>query len=293
MISQGSAAIGRIALVLGIGLGLIEGSLFGANDGALNTYLALGDSVAFGLDVRLLGSNPPPPPSKFIGYPEIIGAVERLPAGKVIDSSCPGESSGSFITAGAPDYGCYGLGPQGQPGFKTSIGLHVTYTTSQLQFAYNQLSTNPQINLVSLGIGSNDVLMLIRDCTTQATNPNCVSDGIPGVLNGYGANLAQILGTIRSQYKGTLVLVKYYSPDPTLNQIAIGLNTVMATVGAQFGAKFADGYTAFQIASAPFGGDACRAGLLVPLGPGVCDIHPTWLGSAVLAAAVEAARLGR
>jgi hypothetical protein len=60
----------------------------------------------------------------------------------------------------------------------------------------------------------------------------------------------------------------------------------MAQVGAAFGAKMADGFTAFQVVSAPFGGDPCKAGLLTRLTPTTCDVHPTRLGQSVLAAAV-------
>jgi len=71
------------------------------------------------------------------------------------------------------------------------------------------------------------------------------------------------------------------------------LNQVMAQVGAQFGAKMADGYLAFQIASTPYGGDPCRAGLLARLSPTTCDVHPSRLGQSVLAASVLAAIYGR
>ncbi len=39
----------------------------------------------------------------------------------------------------------------------------------------------------------------------------------------------------------------------------------MVGVASNFGVKFADAYTAFQLASAPFGGDPCAAGLLIRL----------------------------
>jgi lysophospholipase L1-like esterase len=293
MTNQGSAALGRILFALGIGLFLSSGSAIAENNKFVNTYLALGDSVAFGLDVRLLTSVPPPKPSQFAGYPEIIGQVAQLPAANLIDAACPGETSASFIAPVTdltpPDYGCNSVGPQGQPPFKGWIGLHAQYPgITQLQFATSQLSTHHNIDLVTLGIGSNDVLLLLAKCSNGA-DVACVNNGLTPVLNQVGQNLAQILGAIRSHYSGKLVLVTYYSPAPALNQIAIALNGVITTVGANFHAKFADGYAAFQIASAPVGGDACRAGLLVPLGPGVCDIHPTRLGSAVLAAAVVAA----
>ena len=98
------------------------------------TYLALGDSIAFGFDPRVFVPGAPhPEPGSFVGYPELV--VAGLPAGSThINAACPGETSGSLIIVGAPDNGCNGPGPQGQPPFKTSIGLHADYKKNRSQF---------------------------------------------------------------------------------------------------------------------------------------------------------------
>lgn len=260
------------------------------------TYLALGDSVAFGLNVNLLAPNlPPPSPDVFIGYPETVAQIEHLlQSKKEVNASCPGETSGSFMTPGVPDYGCHSSGPQGQPPFKTSIGLKVDYPGTQLSFAISQLSTNKHIDLVTLGIGSNDVLLLLAQCATASSPIDCTNAGLPGVLQTYAQNFAQILSAIRTQgnYSGTLILVKYYSPTIALIPVAEALNSVMVSVGSKFGARFADGFLAFQLASAPYGGDPCKAGLLITVPNGTCDIHPSPLGRDLLAAAVEVALAG-
>jgi lysophospholipase L1-like esterase len=256
------------------------------------TYLALGDSVAFGLNPTLLIPNQPPPPaSVFVGYPEVVAADEHLlTSKKEVNAACPGETSGSFMTAGAPDLGCHSLGPQGQPPYKTSAQLHADYSATQLQFAVSELSTNKHINLVTLGIGSNDALLFIRNCQATADPNGCIATGLPGVIDTYAGNLIQILTAIRQTagYRGRLVLVGYYSPTPDLIPVAIALNTTMIAVGAQFGTIFADGFTAFELAAAASGGDVCKAGLLIQLG-NTCDIHPSVAGRNVLAAAVLAA----
>jgi lysophospholipase L1-like esterase len=268
---------------------LLSSTLFSANP-TNATYLALGDSVAFGLDVTLFVPNqPPPPPSAFVGYPEIV-AMEDHPAGanKEINAACPGETSSSFVTAGAQDYGCHSLGPQGQPPFKTSVGLKADYPGTQLQFAVSELSSDKHINLVTLGIGSNDALLAIKNCQTDP-NPNaCFAAKLPGVLQTYAANLTTILTAIRKQagYNGKLVLVGTYSPTAQLIPVAIALNMVTLQVGFQFGAIYADGFTAFQLAAIPFGGDVCKAGLLIHLDPTTCDIHPSPKGRDLLAKTV-------
>src|SRR5690242_2260760 len=85
-------------------LGLLLTPAFAANP---VTYLALGDSVSFGMDPNLLPTatgQPLPKPSRFVGYPEVIGGVD-LRFHTLINASCPGETSGSFISGTAPDNG--------------------------------------------------------------------------------------------------------------------------------------------------------------------------------------------
>ena len=55
-----------------------------------------------------------------------------------------------------------------------------------------------------------------------------------------------------------------------------------------FGAKFADGYGLFKLASSQAGGSACVAGLLTQFGgkAGSCGVHPSYAGGALLAQAL-------
>ena len=243
------------------------------------TYLALGDSVAFGFDPTVAA----PTPDKFTGYPEVVAAVQHLlKSKKEVNAACPGETSTSFLVAGAPDNGCQQ--------FKAIIGLHTNYTGTQAQFAVMQLLANRHINLVTLSIGGNDLLLLQKQCSIAPSFADCVRAMLPGVLQLYGQNLAQIMMAFRVQahYPGTLVLVKQYSPssDPLFIRTVAALNSVMMQVGSQVGAKFADGFTAFQLASALTQGDPCQAGLLIHLNATTCDVHPSPLGRDLLAAAV-------
>jgi lysophospholipase L1-like esterase len=263
------------------------------------TYLALGDSIAFGFDPTLFSPTlPTPTPAQFTGYPEVVAQVEHLlQSKKEVNAACPGETSGSFWIAGAPDNGCNGLGPAGQPPFKTGIGLHTNYTGTQLEFAVSQLTTNKHINLVTLSIGGNDLLLLQQQCSAPGV-PSfsaCVSALLPGVLQSYAANLTAILASLRAKYNGTVVLVTSYSPsaNPLFLQAIGALDFVMTQVGTNFGVKFADGFTAFQIASAPFNGDPCAAGLLIRLTATACDVDPSPAGRDLLAATVVSATQGK
>jgi lysophospholipase L1-like esterase len=261
------------------------------------TYLALGDSVPFGMNITLLPpySQQIPTPAQFVGYPETVAAVTHLlEANKEVNASCPGETSGSFLNTSAPDNGCNSphyqpVGPPIPP-FKTAIGLHTPYTIAQMDFAEAQLASNKHINLVTLSIGANDVLMALP-AIEQCPDDACVTAVITPVLQAYGANLAQILTRIRAQYQGTLVVMTYYSPLPALDGLTMHVNSTMKTVASNFGVSIADGFAAFQLASALFGGDACHAGLLIKLPPSPppptpCDVHPSPMGRDLLAATV-------
>jgi lysophospholipase L1-like esterase len=258
------------------------------------TYLALGDSVSFGFDPTLLVPGQPlPRPDKFKGYPEVVADSEHLSQSKKeINASCPGETSASFLDTSIPDNGCNSPHLQPPlpplPGFKTTIGLHTNYTESQVAFAVSQLASNKHIDIVTLSIGGNDLLLVENNCTGASNFADCVHTQLTAVLPAYGNNLAQILTAIRAHYAGTLVLVKYYSPsaDPLFLQAVGALNQVMVQVGASFGVKFADGFAAFQLASALFQGDPCAAGLLVRLNATTCDVHPSPQGRDLLAATV-------
>src|ERR1019366_6140694 len=111
------------------------------------TYLALGDSIPFGLNALLLPpySLVPPTPAAFTGYPEVVAKAEHLlESSKEVNASCPGETSGSFLSTAEADYGCNSPHylPSGEPipAFKTSIGLHTNYAGTQMDFAVKQLT---------------------------------------------------------------------------------------------------------------------------------------------------------
>ena len=136
-----------------------------------------------------------------------------------------------------------------------------------------------------------------RQCTAAPVPSfaGCVQARLPEVLQSYAANLTTILERIRANYGGKLILVNNYSPsaDPLFIEAVQALDQVTTQVGTNFGAKFADAFTAFQIASALFGGDPCAAGLLIRLTPTTCDVHPSPIGRDVLAATVILASAGK
>lgn len=281
-------------------LALLITPAFGAST---SRYLALGDSIPFGY-------HPLPPPPQLIqtynGYPELLDP--QVPK-QEINLSCPGQTSASFLhgTAAAatevPNANCEFISAE-FPGWRAAgYPLHRSYTGTQADFAVAQLLANPSIDLVTLSIGGNDLEFVQYKCG-KPTDPGfaaCVQQALQnptGPLFTYANNLGIILTRIRQEAKftGTIILVKYYAPsaDPLVKMAIGALNQVMAKVGSQFvGVKMADAFTAFQIASIPYGGDPCKAGLVARLTPTTCDVHPTPLGQAVIATSVLVAIFSR
>lgn len=256
-------------------------SMARADDGAPHdqTLLALGDSIAFGYD----------PTGDFSDESNFKGYAERFKSEYDVDNAaCPGETTGSFISASAPDNGCRG--------YRSAYPLHVSYDGAQTQLEYaidrlqNQDPDHP-ITLVTLNLSANDLFLLQQSCAQDPANYDaCFSAGLPAVINGIAQNLGFILNSIRTDggYQGTIVFMNLYTVDyADTNAVAVvsQVNMYATQVAQSFGAEIADAFGAF--ATAASNGSACDAGLLVKLGDGTCDVHPSNNGDKVLAGLID------
>jgi lysophospholipase L1-like esterase len=249
-----------------------------------NSYLALGDSVTFGY-INSAGYEYYYP-QNFVSFSDYDSLTFGL---NLVNASCPGETTGSFLSPLAPDNGCRA--------YRAAFPLHVTYqsivNSTQYVFATGFLRTNLSTQLVTIMLGANDLLLLEQQCNG---NPQCIEAGLPAVYATAEANMTEILTGLRATgYSGTIVIVNYYSPDYTnqLDTQAIeGLNQAISAPAQQFGALVADVFTAFQnAANSQFAmGDTCAAGLLVPANPQTspptCDIHASQLGHKLIASVI-------
>ena len=248
------------------------------------TYLALGDSVAFGY----VPPQAVPAPNyrsanSFVGYPEDVAKALRL---GVWNASCPGETTASMLVAGAPSNGCENS-PDGSPGYRTLFPLHVQYRGTQMQYALKYLAVHRHTQLVTINIGANDVFLC-----QETTTDGCTSTAeLQGLLNEIQTNLTAIYTQLRdvAHYHGLLVALTYYSLSYAPGQVAGTelFNSVIASVTEKFGGKVADGFTAFEGPSLAAGGSPCAAGLLIKLPDGTCNIHPSPAGHLLLAQAIE------
>lgn len=246
-------------------------------------YLALGDSVPFGF-IAQAGYEYLYPPN-FVSYGDYASLIFSL---NLVNASCPGETTGSFLSTLAPDDGCRE--------YRSQAPLHVVYPSlhaTQFAYATGYLRLNPGTPLVTLMLGANDLILLEEECNND---PTCIENGAPQVFATAEANMTQILAGLRATgYAGPIVIVNYYSPDYS-NQfdtlLIEGLNQAVTAPASQFGAVVADVFTAFeQQASNQFAqGNTCAAGLLnasnPPTSPPSCDVHPSQFGHKIIAAVV-------
>jgi lysophospholipase L1-like esterase len=240
-------------------------------------YLSLGDSITFGFiaNAGFAYLNP----NNFIGFPNYISQDVRLDA---VNASCPGETTGSFLSATVPDNGCRF--------YRSLVPLHVAYSATQADFAVAFLKVHPEVKLVTIGLGANDVLLLQAQC---ANDVSCIDSGLPQVLATVRMNLETILANLRSAgFKGTIVVMNYYSLDDTDTTVTAtfqALNQAIAAAAVDASVVIADVFTAFQKAAVPAGGHACNAGLLnaSPQNQFICDIHPSQSGQALIARTIE------
>ena len=220
--------------------------------GASNEYLALGDSVPFGYITQ--AGFEYYNPENFVGYPDWASLAFGL---DVANAACPGETTGSFLSSNAPDAGCRL--------YRQHVPLHVDYgsATTQLAFAITFLQQHGNTALVTLQVGSNDVLLLEEVCNFD---PTCIATGLPQVLTTASTNVTTILAGLRNTgYSGAIVVVNYYSTDYSDQggtQITAALNQAITAPAPFYGAGVADVFSAFEAAASKTGGKTCVTGLL-------------------------------
>jgi len=280
-----AAAILAVAVVAAIGAGASSADPVNGSD-ANGTYLALGDSVAFGF---VPGEAVPAPKylvaHSFVGYPEFL--AQQLNE-RVTNASCPGETSTSMLVAGAQSNGCENS-PGSPDGYRTLFPLHAQYQGTQMDYALHYLAAHKHTRLVTIDIGANDAFLC-----QETTQDSCRSQAELGrVANQIATNIGTIFHELRGAgYTGPIVALEYYSlsySDPAALAGALFLNSVISAATTANGGILADGFSAFAGPSAAFGGDPCAAGLLIKLPDGTCNIHPSPAGQKLLAGAIAKA----
>ncbi len=246
--------------------------------------LVLGDSVAFSYIASVGYEYFYTRPDNFVGFPDELGDRLNL---QVANGSCPGETTGSFLSSTAPDNGCRT--------YRSLFPLHAKYSSTQLAFATAYLKQHREVRLVTITLGANDGLLLEESCASSADVEACIEAGAPAVLAAVAQNMATILGAVRATgYAGRIVLTNYYSldySDAAGTALTADLNAAIAAPASAYGALVADVFSAFQgVADNPaYGGKTCNTGLLNPdvYDQYVCNIHPAHTGHRLIARTIE------
>jgi lysophospholipase L1-like esterase len=278
-----------------------------------STYLALGDSLAYGYHAAQfkseLESKGFVEPATFNdGYVDDFGAALKLanPKLQTINDGCPGETSETFIKGSGLTGFCAG-GPTGSP-FPYAF-LHHSYgaNTSQLADALAVLKATPNVSPITLDIGANDVLQFLASKCGFPTTFTCSPAEVEAEFGHIAANAFSILSQLHAAApKAQLVLIGLYNPYPTVlpapggDATTAALNGALASVAAAVpGASFANPEPLFNPSIVTGKAETtdlpaicaftamCPGGTFNPTSPNA-DIHPTKLGYGVMAGVVGA-----
>ena len=244
--------------------------------------LVLGDSVPFAYinsaGYEYINAH------NFVGFADYL---ERILEVEAVDPACPGETTGSFLSATAADNGCRA--------YRANFPLHVDYGGTQLDFAKRFLRDHRNVRLVTITLGANDGFLLEASCAAQSNPTACIEAGVPALLATVESNLQTILADLRSSgFGGTIVVTNYYSTDysdAAGTALTVLLNSAISAPALAYGAQVADLFSAFKsVASNPaFGGKTCNAGLLNASVQNqlLCDVHPSQSGHQLIAQTIN------
>jgi lysophospholipase L1-like esterase len=245
------------------------------------SYLALGDSLAFGYSQAKFNSLYPNenPAAYDTGYVDDFGRVLKLfnPTLQIVNDGCPGETTDSFIN--------------GPCAYQLAFPLHHPYSggqaSSQLSDALAYLGAHPgAVSPITLDIGANDALGVIKtQCNLQAA---CIAAAAPALFAHVATNLGRILAQLRGAApRAQIVVLGLYNPFGAsiagADELTGQLNSTIAAVAAGAGARFADPLPFFNPPGPLEQPTIC---LLTNMCTPLVDIHPTDLGYAVLAGVV-------
>jgi len=283
--------------------------------GVGNTYLALGDSLAYGyhqaqFQEELKEKGFVDPANFNDGYVDDFGAALRLlnPKLQIVNDGCPGETTETMIKGSGvygPEY-CAG-GPTGSP-FPKAF-LHHSYPGTQLEDAL-AIAKEPGVNTITIDIGANDILQVLgHTCGFPATF-TCSPEQVEAEIGHVAANVGYILAQLRAAApKAKIIFVSQYNPYPTVlkpegtgDATVEALNGALKSVASSFGVSFANTARVINFSGTHGGPEAgdiptvcaftamCPGGEFNPASPNA-DIHPTKAGYAAMAGVVGAAYL--
>jgi hypothetical protein len=210
------------------------------------TYLALGDSLAFGFSKQLFNENfPAESPTAFEnGYTNDYLGNKVKEGVQLTNKGCPGETTDSLIGNGLLAAALKIPGESPCAYHKTGFPLHSEYGgKSQLESALGTIAVDAAsgtpVTKLSLNIGANDIFRSEKACkaevkaelegpehkskygsTPEEAVQNCVKVHIPETYQHIVENTGRILFVIRNgatfggvNYTGPIVFLELYDPN--------------------------------------------------------------------------------
>ena len=252
-----------------------------APDANVPTYLALGDSLAYGMQIghlkQEMQSGAVDATSFDTGYVNLL--AERLkrktPDLRIVDLGCPGETTESFIS------GPCAFATNGKPFGTKPLPLHIPYVNAQLITALKYLkSTDSNVNLITIDIGINDLRADELACGTATDFESCLRGKWPRTAKTVTQNMNLILNKLRLAAPHVKILVMtYYNwlgiQHPRSDEQVRDLNQIITESAHTIGATTVSTFSAFNRKQ-----DLCQLSMIC--GP-TKDLHPSDAGYKVIA----------
>ena len=232
-----SAIVGLAALVLA------AAAPRSASGGSM-TYIALGDSVAFG--ETDFAHNPSYGDRGYVSL--VANSLASANGGvrpNVVNLGVDGETSTTFFGGGQP------LAPQNL-NYPSAATSQNTQLISQIAA---QQAAGHSIGAVTISLGANDLFAAVGTPSFFALNPaqqqSAILAAMSTVQNNYTAVLTELHALVPN---AAVTVVGYYNPYPAVPGSPLTplagpaiqlLNAVIAGEAAAFGAKYVDTYTPF------------------------------------------------
>jgi lysophospholipase L1-like esterase len=243
-------------------------------------YLALGDSLTYGMQPAKAGAGLPP--SAFdTGFVDVFARRLRTlaPRLRVVNYACPGESTRTFVAGGCP-------------WLAGGRGLHDPFHGAQLDAALAFLRAHPdEVSPITLNLGGNDVDAFAEACKQSFA---CARARLPRFQTQFTSRLGSILRRLRAAApKAEVIVIGVWNNDlATFRQsdpLYRRFDLAIARVAVAARAYFADPFPLFD----PQGSLARRKARICAF-TFICswsppDGHPTDAGYRAIAAAVFAA----
>jgi lysophospholipase L1-like esterase len=270
-----------VACVLGagfLGSGLALGATAWSGVTPQRYYLALGDSLSYGIQPAKVDAGAPPS-AYDTGFVYVF--ARRLhalaPRLRVVNYACPGESTVSFVRGGCP-------------WLAGGRELHDAFHGAQLDAALAFLRSHPnQVSPITLNLGGNDAQAFSDACKGSFA---CARARAPRAMKQVASRLGSILGRLRAAApKANIIVIGLWNndlatprrSDPLYRQ----LDSTIGRVATGAGARFADPFPLFD----PEGSLARRKARICAFTFSCSrgDGHPTDAGYRAIATAVLAA----